>query len=146
MKLGLVSLMLVLSSTLFAQSLPICKDRAGQVMEPSVTLLKRYVDSNNARRPQVFVEGIIKEVLPEDQNGTPHQKFILSVSGIKVQLVHSLDYGRLPLRVGSQVQVCGEFLNSQGGLIHWTHFDPGGHHPDGFVAINGDVYGQTETR
>ncbi len=113
---------------------------------PSVTTLKRYIDTNNGKRPQVYVEGIIKEILPEDKMGRPHQKFILNVSGIKVQIVHGLDYGRIPLQLGAKVKVCGEFLNSQEGLIHWTHFDPDARHPDGFIVLGGEVYGQTEVR
>lgn len=146
MKLAIMTLICMLSSTLFAQSLPICKDRGGQVLQPSASALKHYVDSNNDRRPQVFVQGVVKEVLPEDKYGKPHQKYVLSVSGIKVQLVHGSNYERLPLQVGSQILVCGEFLNAQGGMIHWTHYDPNGRHPDGFIAVNGYVYGQTETR
>lgn len=113
---------------------------------PSATTLKRFIDTNNSKRPQVYVEGIIKEILPEDKMGLPHQKFVISVSGIKVQVVHGLDYGRIPLRVGAQVKVCGEYLNSGDGLIHWTHFDPDARHPDGFIFFGGEFYGQTETR
>lgn len=146
MKYLALVLLFSFSTAVLAQSLPVCKTRNGTELTPSVTELRRYVDTNNGKRPIVFVEGVIKEILPEDKLGRPHQKFILSVQGIKVQVVHGMDYGRIPLRTGVKVQVCGEFLNSQGGMIHWTHFDPAAHHPDGFIALDGEIYGQTEAR
>lgn len=146
MKYLALVLLFSFSASVLAQSLPVCKTRNGTELTPSVTELKRYIDTNNGKRPMVFVEGVIKEILPEDKLGRPHQKFIMSVRGIKVQVVHGMDYGRIPLRTGIQVKVCGEFLNSQGGMIHWTHYDPGARHPDGFIALDGEVYGQTEAR
>ncbi len=147
MKYLTLVLLFSFSTSVLAQSLPVCKTRNGTELLPSVTELKRYIDSNYSKRPIVFVEGVIKEILPEDKYGRPHQKFILNVQGIKVQVVHGTDYGRIPLRTGGRVKVCGEFINSnQGSLIHWTHYDPGARHPDGFIALDGEVYGQTEVR
>ena len=110
MKYLALVLLFSLSITAFAQSLPVCKSRNGTEVILSSKELKRYIDSNNGKRPIVFTEGIIKEILPEDKLGRPHQKFIMSVQGMKVQVVHGLDYGRIPLRTGVQVKVCGEFL------------------------------------
>ena len=30
--------------------------------------------------------------------------------------------------------------NERGGVIHWTHHDPQGRHPEGWIRYRGDVY------
>jgi hypothetical protein len=58
--------------------------------------------------------------------------------------VSTLDFGRVPVTVGSTLSVCGEFKKIGQGMVHWTHFDPHGGHPDGFTIVNGTLYGDKE--
>ena len=49
---------------------------------------------------------------------------------------------RVPAHPGDRVTVQGELVRARSPLpiVHWTHHDPGGRHPDGFVSLNGRVY------
>ncbi len=83
------------------------------------------------------------QLLPDDTSGLQHQKWIVRLSnGQKVEAVYNSDMcPRVPVRVGDRVALAGMFLmTGQGGLMHWLHFDPQGHHPDGFVELNGQRY------
>ena len=121
----LISLFVLTVNAAYSAQLPVCKDRRGNPLSGSIEQLKQVMNSN-ANRPQVLVSGIIERILPEDKDGNPHQKFLLNVSGIKLQIVSNLDFGRIPVAVGTAIQVCGEYLNVGSGMVHWTHFDPHG--------------------
>ncbi len=146
MKYFLTSLLVAISFSALASStnLPDCKDLRGSVLPNTVDQLK-IVMKSNANRPQVMVTGVVSQILPEDHNGLPHQKYTLTVGGqIKLMIVSNLDFGRVPLVAGSTISVCGEYKNVGQGMIHWTHFDPHGGHPDGFTIVNGALYGDKE--
>lgn len=143
------SLLVLLSFSLSAAelnaSLPECKDLRGSVLPNTVENLQ-VVMRSSARNPQVIVTGVVDQILPEDHEGLPHQKYTLLVGGkIKILIVSNLDFGRVPLKVGSTLSVCGEFKKVGQGMIHWTHFDPHGGHPDGFTIVDGMLYGDKET-
>lgn len=49
--------------------------------------------------------------------------------------------GEIPLGVGDAVSLKGEYeYYPRGGVIHWTHRDPRGRHPDGYIDFNGKRY------
>jgi hypothetical protein len=136
--------LLTFSATASDLTLPDCKDLRGSVIPNTVDQLKVIMKSN-AGRPQVMATGVVSQILPEDHNGLPHQKYTLTVDGqIKLLIVSNLDFGRVPLVIGSTVSVCGEFKKIGQGMIHWTHFDPHGGHPDGFTIVNGQLFGDKE--
>jgi len=82
-------------------------------------------------------EGVVVKVLPDDNTGSRHQKFILKLSsGQTLVIAHNIDLApRIPsLRSGDQVAFRGVYeWNSEGGVIHWTHDDPSGRHAAGWV-------------
>lgn len=90
---------------------------------------------------QVTVSGRIIKVLPDDNQGSRHQRFIIEVGAGQTLLVaHNIDLAPrlVGLNAGQQVTVSGEYLwNAQGGLLHWTHHDPAGQHPGGWILYNG---------
>lgn len=121
-----------------------CKNRRGDELFVSLEAYKEAFYSNGTR-PQVFVEGKVVQLLPEDKKGRPHQKYIINFEGLKVTIVSNLEFGRVPLKIGDLVQVCGEFLKvGKDGMVHWTHFDPHGGHPDGFTIHDKKLYGDEE--
>jgi hypothetical protein len=151
MKLFIVfSLLSVISFSTFASNLqpsilPDCKDRDGSVIPNTPAKLNEVMNSRD-NRPQVIVTGVVTNILPEDHKGLPHQKYTLSVNGkIKLLIVSNLDFGRVPVTQGKTVSVCGEFKKVGQGMVHWTHADPHGGHPDGFTIVDGKSYGETET-
>lgn len=91
----------------------------------------------------VEVAGSVQRTLPDDREGSRHQRFILDLGdGLTVLVAHNIDLApRVPLRAGDRVRVRGEYeWNDRGGVIHWTHHDPRGRHPGGWVHHAGDRY------
>lgn len=89
-------------------------------------------------------EGVVSKILSDDTEGPPHQRFILRLaSGQTVLIEHNTDVApRIDdLKVGDAVSFLGEYVwNEKGGLIHWTHHDPAGRHPSGWIKHNGRTY------
>ena len=93
---------------------------------------------------QIQGQGVVKKVLRDDRKGSQHQRFILQTSPEQTVLVaHNIDVAdRLPgLKQGDTVGFYGEYeWTDQGGVIHWTHHDPGGRHINGWLKYNGKMY------
>jgi len=98
------------------------------------------------RQSDVQVEGAgrVVKVLPDDNEGSRHQKFILELgSGQTILIAHNIDLApRIPgLREGDSVAFYGEYeWNDKGGVVHWTHHDPQGRHVDGWLKHQGKRY------
>ena len=91
----------------------------------------------------VETAGTVDRTLPDDNEGSRHQRFILELSsGHTVLISHNIDLApRIPLQTGDTVQLRGEYeWNSQGGVIHWTHHDPQGYRPGGWIDHAGKRY------
>jgi|ERR1051326_871613 hypothetical protein len=93
---------------------------------------------------QVEGEGTVIRILPDDQSGSRHQRFIVQLaSGQTVLIAHNIDIASRvdELKVGNTVRFFGEYVwNEKGGVIHWTHHDPQGRHAAGWVIRNGKTY------
>lgn len=93
---------------------------------------------------QVQGSGTVVRVLSDDNKGSRHQRFILQLGNGRTLLVaHNIDLApRVDgIREGDIVEFFGEFeSNPQGGVIHWTHHDPQGRHPDGWLRHEGRMY------
>ena len=83
-------------------------------------------------------------LLPDDNKGSRHQRFVVALaSGQTVLVAHNIDIApRIgSLRQGDRVQFSGEYeWNDKGGVIHWTHRDPAGSHADGWLKHKGQTY------
>ena len=93
---------------------------------------------------QVTGSGIVIKLLPDDNDGSRHQRFILKASDTQTVLIaHNIDLApRINLlKKGDYVEFNGEYeWNSKGGIIHWTHHDPNGRHTTGWIKHNGKIY------
>lgn len=93
---------------------------------------------------QVQAQGVVKAILPDDNQGSRHQKMILKLeNGLTILIAHNIDLApRIDgLRKGDTVEFYGEYEYSQkGGVIHWTHHDPQGKHIDGWLKYQGKMY------
>jgi hypothetical protein len=85
---------------------------------------------------------VVARRLPDDLEGAKHQRFILRVGDQTVLVAHNIDLApRVPVSEGDTVQLRGEYeWNQLGGVIHWTHRDPSGRHPAGWIRIRGRLY------
>lgn len=93
---------------------------------------------------QIQGEGKVVKLLPDDNQGSRHQRFILRLqSGQTVLIAHNIDLAPkiANLRVGDTVSFYGEYeWSEKGGTVHWTHKDPGRRHADGWLKLAGQVY------
>ena len=93
---------------------------------------------------QVRGSGTVTRVLSDDNDGSRHQRFIVEVSpGRTVLIAHNIDLAPRvqSIRAGDTVSFHGEYeWNDRGGVIHWTHHDPRGSHPGGWIEHNGRRY------
>ena len=93
---------------------------------------------------QVRGAGHVVRVLADDRDGSRHQRFILGLDGGATLLIaHNIDLApRIPeLAEGDLVEFFGEYeYNDRGGVVHWTHHDPAGRHPDGWLKHQGKLY------
>lgn len=89
-------------------------------------------------------EGEVSRILSDDNYGDRHQRFVVRLSPEHTVLIaHNIDIApRIGnLRQGDVVEFYGEFeWNSKGGVVHWTHRDPKGHHKGGWLKHKGRLY------
>ena len=93
---------------------------------------------------QVSGQGIVIKVLPDDNIGSRHQKFIIKLANGQTLLVaHNIDLAARVsgLNEGDSIMFSGQYeWNEKGGVLHWTHRDPNGSHPPGWLQHQGQSY------
>ncbi len=104
---------------------------------------QQVLNAYRNRQSDVIVEnvsGVVEAILPDDLEGSRHQRFIIRLAGGQtVLIVHNIDLAARidSLREGDRVSVKGEYeWNDRGGLIHWTHHDPRNIHEGGWIDHN----------
>lgn len=108
--------------------------------------LDRIARAYAEQRGNLQVEGwgTVQKVLKDDTRGTRHQRFLLRLeNGLTLLVAHNIDLApRIDgLRSGDRVDFAGEYeWNAKGGVLHWTHRDPRGRHPDGWLQHGGQRY------
>jgi|SRR4030095_1709801 len=106
-------------------------------------ILVRAFESQTSKLP-VGGHGIVKRILPDDNEGSRHQRFILELSsGQTLLIAHNIDVAPriLGLQEGDEVDFRGEYdWNTEGGVVHWTHHDPAGKHLGGWLKYQGQTY------
>ena len=89
-------------------------------------------------------QGVVVKVLREDDQGLRHQKFILRLSnGHSILIAHDIDIAPKieGLEAGDTVGFYGKYeWNNKGGVVHWTHHDPSGRQPGGWLSCRGRRY------
>jgi len=93
---------------------------------------------------QVSGQGVVEKILPDDNDGSRHQKFVVKLpSGQTLLIAHNIDLAPrvYPLARGDSVAFRGVYeWNAQGGVVHWTHRDPRGSHESGWLRRNGRTF------
>ena len=98
----------------------------------------------------VVVQGRVQRVLEDDTQGSRHQRFIVRVADpydsvsdpVTLLVAHNIDLApRVPLESGDELLLRGEYeWNDRGGVLHWTHHDPDGDRPGGWIELDGERY------
>ncbi len=88
--------------------------------------------------------GVLAKVLKDDDDGSRHQRLIVRLpSGQTILIAHNIDLAprvQSP-REGEAIRFSGEYeWNDKGGVVHWTHRDPSGRHPAGWLRYDGQLY------
>jgi len=100
--------------------------------------------ANRLSNLQIEGQGKVVKILPDDNNDSRHQRIIIRLeSGLTLLLAHNIDLAQRidTLRAGDIIAFYGEYeWNSKGGVIHWTHHDPQGRHPAGWIRHDGQTY------
>lgn len=154
----LFSLLLIIAATVLwlkKEDLEQYTSTLGSSTESASVAQTRYSSNANnqkvhdlfaQRRSGVWVEGIgtVIRILPDDNDGSRHQRFILSIdNGHTLLIAHNIDLApRVPnLREGDQIAFSGRYeYNNKGGVVHWTHHDPRGKRSGGWLEKNGYRY------
>lgn len=87
--------------------------------------------------------GQVMRLLPDDNEGSRHQRFIIETStGQSLLVAHNIDLApRVPVGMGDKITLKGVYeWNDRGGVVHWTHHDPRGQEPGGFIKYRGKTY------
>jgi hypothetical protein len=97
--------------------------------------------SRHAQDVSVADHGTVVKLLPDDRRGSPHQRFLVRIDGgPTVLFAHNTELATRvePLHTGDAIAFRGEYVwNPKGGVVHWTHRDPGGRHAAGWIEVNG---------
>lgn len=90
---------------------------------------------------QVTGDGVVTRILPDDTEGSRHQRFVLTLAtGQTLLVAHNIDVALriTSLEIGDSVEFNGVYeWNHQGGVVHWTHRDPDGKHEAGWLRHEG---------
>lgn len=104
-------------------------------------------------KARAHIQGRLSKVLPE---ATDHQHFEIQIGPSDtdlIEVIYNKQFGSLPkLNIGSLVEACGDYITARspsqfgpaspaGAIIHWVHASVSATHPNGFLIINGVVYG-----
>jgi hypothetical protein len=88
--------------------------------------------------------GRIVKILKDDKYGSNHQRFVVKLeSGQNILIAHNIDLAPKVegFQTGALISFKGEYeWNNKGGVIHWTHHDPKGSHPNGWLFYNNRKY------
>ncbi|MEL6797471.1 MAG: DUF3465 domain-containing protein, partial [Planctomycetota bacterium] len=104
--------------------------------------IRALIDSRTSGE-MVELEAEIVKLLPDDNEGSRHQLFLLALeTGGTVLVSHNIDLAPyVPVEEGDRVLVSGQYeWNEKGGVLHWTHHDPKKWREGGWIEHAGVRY------
>ncbi len=118
---------------------------AGSIADTQQQLVKLAKDKRSGQ--MVEFQARVVKILKDDNEGSRHQRFILAIDHTpsptdSILIAHNIDLApRVPIETGDTVTVYGQYeWNDRGGVVHWTHHDPGGRHADGWIEHDDQRY------
>lgn len=120
------------------------KRSAGESTAPATSSAVAQAFAERRSNRVLVDSGEVIKVLPDDLKGSRHQRFLVQIpAGPSILIAHNIDLApRVKgLREGDQVRFKGEYeWTEKGGVVHWTHHDPRGRHPGGWIERAGERY------
>lgn len=121
---------------------PISAEAAADIAQASPALASAF--ENRVSNIPVQGQGRVSKVLADDNDGSRHQRFLVRMSsGQTILVAHNIDLAPriTALSKNDVVEFSGVYeWNAKGGVVHWTHIDPAGHHQAGWLKHNGQTY------
>jgi hypothetical protein len=123
-------------------------------------VLKWKTSTQSGFTARALVMGVLVAILT-DQGAHLHLEIDLgnqsSGRANHLEVIYNKQFGETPpLRVGMQVEACGDYITSTqvnngyppspvGAIIHWIHMSPKpDRHPSGFLVIDGKLTGMND--
>ena len=133
----------------------VCMDGSRRIESyNNAQVLNWKTSTPNTWQGRGFVNGSVVEVVKDRSS---HLHFVIKIGPAKtdiLEVIYNVSFGQLPaLNPGTPVAICGDYITANdrsgryppspaGAIIHWVHGSNNNRHEDGFVAVNGTVYGQ----
>jgi hypothetical protein len=152
---GIVGLALTVSAYAGASEAPECDGANGQpIAVNDAQVLNWEKTTANQFLARANVEGDVVAIYP---NQTGHTHFAIQIgpdANQTLEVIYDLAFGAVPqVQMGMHIQACGDYITSDkatpqypispcGAIIHWIHMAPKPTHKNGFLMMNGQVYGQ----
>ena len=133
-------------------AVPECMDKGAALNVDNAEVLKMETTTANQFLSRGHVQGTVEQMFPD---ATGHRHFSLKIGpnpGDHIEIIYNLSFGEMPVKVGDNVEACGDYITSNapsggykaspdGALLHWVHKSTSSH-DQGFVIVNGQLYGQ----
>lgn len=146
-----LGLALFLTSNAFAADVA-CKD-AGKTLAVMNEQALQWKSQRSGFKSRAFISGKIAKVY-KDQTGHKHFSIVIGAhNDDTIEVIYNNSFGQMPaLKVGDEAEACGDFIvaskqnggfppSPDGAIVHWVHKSTRSGHDDGFVVINGTLYG-----
>ena len=137
-------------------AVPPCLDAGKRPLQiNNEQVLQWRTSTRDQFQSRALVQGVISNIYPDK---TGHAHFAVNLDqagGGDIEIIYNEEFGALPdLQPGMSVIACGDYITAgprsrlpspMGAIIHWVHYNPGnrdgGVHPNGYVLINGRIFG-----
>lgn len=160
---NLLTFILLVSSISFASwagqrgQTPTCEGKSGNPLPLNASEVIKWKHSTpNKFESRAHIQGKISK-LYENKNGHRHFEITFTDGNDEdtIEVVYNEGFGEMPseLDLDMNAEACGDYITAtavsgpyppspDGAIIHWVHQNPSGKgHPDGFVILNGVLYG-----
>ena len=140
----------------FAAVPPDClvKTQVLPVMNEQILIWKR--NTKNAFKSRAHLEGTLTKIYP-DKSGHKHLQVQIGQNSYEtIEVIYNQKFGKVaPLQLGSKVEACGDYITSKamngnyraspdGAILHWVHETTRPSHENGYMMIDGVVYGDRD--
>ncbi|MDP3332121.1 MAG: DUF3465 domain-containing protein [Methylococcaceae bacterium] len=132
-------LIIVVVAMLYVGTVNNASYAVGETVAVSQNSEQLLAEAYKTQRSDFQVQGTasVIKLLPDDNNGSRHQRFLVRLSsGQTLLIAHNTSLAARidDLKEKDSVEFYGEYeWNNKGGVIHWTHRDPKGHHASGWI-------------